>query len=58
MKQDILHFKSIFSILYGKDPEILELQFKRYADLLDYYQEKFGEQELHYFSTPGRTEIG
>ena len=24
----------------------------------DLFREKFGEQEVHFFSTPGRTEIG
>ncbi len=58
MIQDILNLKTVFSTLYGDDPETLDLQFQRYNDLAEFYQKRFTEQELHYFSTPGRTEIG
>ncbi|MFC2098923.1 galactokinase [Bacteroidota bacterium] len=58
MKEDILNLKPVFSTLYGKDPETLELQIRRYGELMDFFGKEFNEQELHYFSTPGRTEIG
>ncbi len=47
-----------FIKLYGKDTESQDLQYKRYAELLEDYNSKFYEKELHFFSTPGRTEIG
>ncbi|MCP4309736.1 MAG: galactokinase [Bacteroidetes bacterium] len=58
MKQEILQLKTVFSKIYGEDGNILEAQYTRYDELVRIYQEKFGKQELHYFSTPGRTEIG
>jgi len=58
MKQAILQFKSVFTTLYGKKDNVLETQLNRYNDLALFYEKKFGETELHYFSTPGRTEIG
>jgi galactokinase len=58
MKQEFLKFKSVFTTLYGKEDSVIEKQFKRYNDLVSFYQDNFDETELHYFSTPGRTEIG
>ena len=58
MNRDISSLRHIFSKIYSKDTEVLESQLKRYTDLSEQFTEKFGEQELHYFSTPGRTEIG
>lgn len=58
MKEEILQLRSLFSTLYGKDESVLEKQVNRYNDLALFYEEKFGAAGLHYFSTPGRTEIG
>ncbi len=58
MTQDILNLKPVFSSIYGKAQETIDFQVKRYSELADFYQEKFSEKELQYFSTPGRTEIG
>jgi galactokinase len=58
MKEDILRLRSVFSTLYGKEESVLEKQLNRYNDLALFYEEKFGETALQYFSTPGRTEIG
>ena len=58
MKKEVLQFKSIFSTLYGKEDGVINKQLDRYSELASFYREKFGEKELHYFSTPGRTEIG
>ena len=38
--------------------ENVEKQQIRYSKLRETYEEKFGDSDLHYFSTPGRTEIG
>ncbi|KAA3614664.1 MAG: galactokinase [Calditrichaeota bacterium] len=43
--------------IYGKNDIILKNQQKRYRHLADIFKQKFGDNELHYFSTPGRTEI-
>jgi galactokinase len=58
MKKEILQLKSVFALLYGKEDSIIQTQENRYNKLVQFYQEKFSETELHYFSTPGRTEIG
>lgn len=58
MNIEIQEFKGVFSKLYGNDQGVLETQLIRYNELLSLFKEKFGEMELHYFSTPGRTEIG
>lgn len=49
---------SIFQKIYGKDQETLDKQLKRYETLADLFHEKFSREDVHYFSTPGRTEIG
>ncbi len=58
MNPEILKFKDIFSNIYSSDPGVLESQFNRYNDLLEYFHGVFAEQDVEYFSTPGRTEIG
>ncbi len=42
--------------LYGNSE--IQLQKKRYARIKDKFEQKFGETPEHWFSTPGRTEIG
>jgi len=58
MEKEFLQLKDIFTTLYGTDPQVLETQYTRYNELVDDFKIKFSEKELHYFSTPGRTEIG
>ena len=58
MKEDIQRFKDALQLLYGNDPGILDKQLKRYSNLADLFRTKFGDLEMQFFSTPGRTEIG
>ena len=51
-------FKTLFSKIYDKDEDVLSNQIQRYQNLISMFEEKFGKQELHFFSSPGRTEIG
>ncbi len=45
--------------LYGTDVERLEYQKKRYENLLDSFFKTFTDvNDLYFFSTPGRTELG
>lgn len=44
-----------FNILYGKNNNTHK---QRYQKLTEQFLQKFGRSDLHYFSTPGRTEIG
>lgn len=46
------------NILYGNDKELISKQIDRYNKLLDQFLSHFETDKLHYFSTPGRTEIG
>ncbi len=55
---EIAQLKSIFEKIYETDPLAIEKQVSRYEALAGLFREKFGEQEVHFFSTPGRTEIG
>ncbi len=52
---ELSHLKAAFYKLYGSGSSE---QLSRYEALEHNFREKFGEQELHWFSTPGRTEIG
>jgi galactokinase len=47
-----------FRELYGNDPAELKRNAERYALLLDRFMGEFGSEELEFFSSPGRTEIG
>jgi galactokinase len=44
--------------LYGENDQRLKTQQNRYAQLKDIFVQKFDDQELHFFCTPGRTELG
>jgi len=44
--------------LYGADPDSLARQRHRYAALINKHSERFDHKDLHFFSAPGRTEIG
>ena len=48
----------VFRELYGNDPAELQRNAKRYIDLLNRFAKEFGGGEPHFFSSPGRTEIG
>jgi len=58
MTMEISQLNPLFEKMYGTDPKVQEKQRSRYEELAGFYKEKFGEHELHFFSTPGRTEIG
>lgn len=47
-----------FRELYGNDPAELKRNAKRYTDLLKQFTVAFGEKDVEFFSSPGRTEIG
>ena len=55
---EVAQLNPLFEKMYGTDLMVLEKQKNRYKTLTGLFQEKFGEQEKHFFSTPGRTEIG
>ncbi|MFO7670547.1 MAG: galactokinase family protein [Bacteroidales bacterium] len=55
---EISEMNSVFGEIYGKDPALLRKQRKRFESLASLFRERFGKQEAHFFSTPGRTEIG
>ena len=55
---EITELKSLFGELYGSDEETINAQMLRYSSLHETYLQNFGKGELHWFSTPGRTEIG
>ena len=50
--------KNVLRILYGEEPDLLNSQFERYKILIDRFLTKFGDVDLHFFSSPGRTELG
>lgn len=45
-------------ILYGNDKDLIKEQIDRYKKLICQFTSHFETDELHYFSTSGRTEIG
>ncbi len=52
------HLYDAIHILYGNDKDLIKEQTDRYNKLVDQFNSHFEADELHYFSTPGRTEIG
>ncbi len=58
MISDFRNFESIFSKIYSTDESVIEKQIKRYTKLLDNFRKQFTQEDIHIFSTPGRTEIG
>lgn len=48
----------VFRSLYGTDRSGLEAAGKRYSDLLNRFIGYFGDGEIMFFTSPGRTEIG
>jgi galactokinase len=51
-----MNLESALSELYGKDE--LDAQLHRYHELVGWYHKMFDRHGLHFFSTPGRTEMG
>jgi galactokinase len=49
---------SAFKALYGSNDAELKKQARRYTDLLKSFGKSFGDPEMEFFSSPGRTEIG
>jgi galactokinase len=61
MKKPITDIEFLIPVLkkiYSSNGNDISLQINRYTRLIDAFKEKFGEREFHFFSTPGRTEIG
>jgi len=58
MNKQLKQIESAISTVYGKNKLTIDYQNKRYESLLDTFISKFGSAELHFFSTPGRTELG
>ncbi len=58
MSLNIKGFEDIFSKIYGKEKSKIDYQFERYNRLLEKFYHRFNHSNLHFFSTPGRTEIG
>ncbi|MBN2105137.1 galactokinase [bacterium] len=55
---NIQRLNSIFKEIYAADNGSLKTQFQRYENLIVSFKNRFSEQDIHLFSTPGRTEIG
>ncbi|NLJ42122.1 MAG: galactokinase [Bacteroidales bacterium] len=47
-----------FLELYGTDPSELKRNGKRYAGLIQKFEDAFGKKDADFFTSPGRTEIG
>ena len=58
MKSPRMNKDIILRKIYGEEQRVLEEQIQRYNELEKRFLEYFGEQDMHYFSTPGRVEIG
>ena len=58
MNFNVADFDNSLEELYGSEPAILEKQKKRYRILKQKHLKRFGQQKLHLFSSPGRTELG
>jgi galactokinase len=50
--------RKIFAELYGPGEAVYVTQKKRYADLLEQFRGRFGDDDVRIFSSPGRSEIG
>jgi len=58
MLPSIEQLTPVFEEIYGNETHILAKQKKRFQDLIEKFQKQFSAEYLHFFSTPGRTEIG
>ena len=45
-------------VLYGNDEKVIKNQVTRYNKLINKFTAEFRSPDLHFFSTPGRTELG
>jgi len=48
----------LFNQLYSHETSIIQKQIERYTVLINTFQSHFSNDDIHLFSTPGRTEIG
>jgi galactokinase len=48
----------VFRDLYGSDQAELKRNAERYTGLLNQFKEVYGESEVRFYTSPGRTEIG
>lgn len=55
---DITRLDPILEKLYGPEPARIQKEKQRYRQLDAEFLQKLGDRDRHYFSTPGRTEIG
>ncbi|MDA3938841.1 MAG: galactokinase [Spirochaetia bacterium] len=53
-----MELKNSICNIYGNDKFIIDKQVKRYKKLSDDFKNYFNLDSLHFFSTPGRTELG
>jgi galactokinase len=53
---DCVETGNLFEKIYG--PEAVGEQIERYRTLVEIHDTHFQQKEIHFFSTPGRTEIG
>jgi galactokinase len=44
--------------IYSNDENVVDRQLKRYSQLITWFKNIFDDDNLHFFSTPGRTELG
>ena len=58
MNSQLQEITNIFPLLYGNDKKVIKKQITRYNKLIDQFTTEFGSSNLHFFSTPGRTELG
>lgn len=50
--------QELFVRLYGNEADVLKRQIARYEELAQFFFQHFGEKDITFFSSPGRTEIG
>jgi galactokinase len=58
MQIDKKILKGAFKYIYGCNEDTLNFQYERYDKLICKHKDYFGENYLHFFSAPGRTELG
>ncbi len=58
MNSQLQEITSAFPLLYGNVEKIIKNQLTRYNKLIDKFTSEFGSADLHFFSAPGRTELG
>lgn len=58
MNTTITNSNAALKALYGTDPNELSKQANRYNQLAQQFNSAFGNAEVTFFSSPGRTEIG